>query len=120
MPAGAVVGHVHLQVGETGAAERFYRDALGFDVTCRYPGGSFFGAGGYHHQLAANSWNSRGARSRPAGMAGLDRVEVVLRDGASLAAIEARARAAGLGVAAEDGATVLHDPWGTAIALVAG
>lgn len=44
MPAGSVVGHAHLQVGDTAAAERFYSDLLGFEVTCRYPGGGFFGA----------------------------------------------------------------------------
>jgi catechol 2,3-dioxygenase len=120
MPAGGVVGHVHLQVGDTATAERFYRDLLGFEVTCRYPGGSFFGAGGYHHQLAANSWNSRGAGQRPDRMAGLDRVELVVRDRAVRSAIEERARAAGLGTAAASDGTVLRDPWGTAIALVSG
>ena len=44
-PEGGVVGHVHLQVGETEEAERFYRDVLGFDVASRYPGASFFGSG---------------------------------------------------------------------------
>ncbi|GAA0596281.1 VOC family protein [Craurococcus roseus] len=120
MPAGGVVGHVHLQVGDTVAAELFYRDLLGFDVTCRYPGGSFFGAGGYHHQLAANAWNSRGAGPRPDRMAGLDAVELVVPDGAARIAVEGRARAAGLGVEGEGAARVLRDPWGTAITLVAG
>ena len=54
MPSGGRIGHVHLQVGALEAAERFYVDALGFDVTCRYPGATFLGAGGYHHQLATN------------------------------------------------------------------
>jgi catechol 2,3-dioxygenase len=91
----AVIGHVHLQVGDTVRAERFWRDLLGFEVTCRCPSGSFFGAGGYHHQLAANTWNSRGVGSRPDRMAGL--------------------RAGHDG----DGA-VLCDPWGTAISLHVG
>ncbi len=120
MPAGSVIGHVHLQVGDTAAAERFYRDLLGCDVTCRYPGASFFGAGGYHHQLAANTWNSRGAGPRPAGMAGLDRVELVVRDGSALSGIQQRAQAASLGIEADGDGAVLRDPWGTAITLVSG
>jgi catechol 2,3-dioxygenase len=110
---------VHLQVGDTAEAERFYGDLLGFEVTCRYPGGSFFGAGGYHHQLAANSWNSRGAGPRPNSMAGLDAVELVVRDGATWGAIERRARAADLVIESDGDGTLLRDPWGTAIAVVA-
>lgn len=120
MPACSVVGHVHLQVGDTAAAEGFYRDLLGFDVTCRYPGGSFFGAGGYHHQLAANTWNSRGAGPRPDGMAGLDGFELVVRDRAARAAIERPAQAAGLSLEPRGDRTRLRDPWGTAITLVSG
>jgi catechol 2,3-dioxygenase len=119
MPEGGIVGHVHLQVGDTAEAERFYGDLLGFEVTCRYPGGSFFGAGGYHHQLAANSWNSRGAGPRPNSMAGLDAVELVVRDGATWGAIERRARAADLVIESDGDGTLLRDPWGTAIAVVA-
>jgi catechol 2,3-dioxygenase len=51
------IGHVHLQTPAIPEAEAFWTDN-GFDVTARYPGGSFFGAGGYHHQIAANVWQS--------------------------------------------------------------
>jgi catechol 2,3-dioxygenase len=120
MPDDSVIGHVHLQVGDTTTAERFYRDLLGFEVTCRYPGGSFFGAGGYHHQLAANTWNTRGTGPRPDRMAGLDGVELVVRDGAARGAIEERARAAGLRPESDGDGSVLRDPWSTAITLVSG
>jgi catechol 2,3-dioxygenase len=120
MPASSVIGHVHLQVGDTAAVERFYRDLLGFEVTCRYPGGSFFGAGGYHHQLAANTWNSRGAGPRPNGMAGLDGFELAVRGDAMREAIKARVRAAGLVLEADAGGTMLRDPWGIAITLISG
>src|SRR5699024_6496272 len=63
-PDEGIVGHVHLQVGDLADADGFYRDLLGFDVTTRYPGASFYGSGGYHHQLAGNIWNSRGAPVR--------------------------------------------------------
>lgn len=114
-PGDGLIGHVHLQVGDTGVADRFYRDVLGFDIAARYPGASFYGSGGYHHQLAGNAWNSRRAGTRPAGSAGLDRVEIILRDAAELDAIGARAEDAQLQLT-PDGQT-LHDTWGTAIAL---
>lgn len=61
MPDGTRMGHVHLQVGDVPAAEAWYRD-LGFDVTARYgPQASFLSAGGYHHHVAVNAWQSRGA-----------------------------------------------------------
>lgn len=77
MPAGSVVGHVHLQVGAIPAAETFYTSALGMKIKTRYPGGSFYASGDYHHHLATNIWNSRGARPLAGGETGL--AEVVLR-----------------------------------------
>ena len=116
-PEGGSVGHVHLQVGDTAEADRFYRDVLGLDIAARYPGASFYGSGGYHHQLAGNVWNSRRAGVRPQGMAGLDAVEIVVRSAADLAAITARVEGAGMeSIKTTDGLT-LHDPWGTAITL---
>lgn len=117
MPQGSRIGHIHLQVGETGAAERFYQGLLGFDLMARYPGASFFGAGGYHHQIGANAWNSRGAGERPAGKAGLDRFEIVVRDRPAIEAIASRAEAADRKPAAIDGGILLRDPWGTEVAL---
>ncbi|ONG56010.1 glyoxalase [Pseudoroseomonas deserti] len=93
-PDGTSIGHVHLQVGDTAAAEAFYAGRLGFGVTARYQGGSFFGADGYHHQLAANVWNSAGAGPRDLPSTGLAEVEIIGdRDERHL------------------------DPWGTAITL---
>jgi len=116
-PAGGSIGHVHLQVGDTELADRFYRDVLGFDVVARYPGASFFGSGGYHHQLAGNVWNSRRAGQRPHGMAGLGAVGIVARDEAEREAIVRRAEAAGVATAAAAGGLALRDPWGTEIIL---
>lgn len=116
-PEGGSIGHVHLQVGDTGEADRFYRDVLGLDIAARYTGASFYGSGGYHHQLAGNVWNSRRAGKRPKRMAGLDGVEVIVRDAADLAAIAARADSAGIKSTTNTGDLTLHDPWGTAITL---
>ena len=59
------------------AAEAFYGDLLGFDVTCRYPGASFFGSGGYHHQIATNIWSSRNASPRLEPVTGLGTLRVL-------------------------------------------
>jgi catechol 2,3-dioxygenase len=104
-PEGTVVGHVHLQVGAVPEAEAFYAGTLGLPVTAHYPGAAFFGAGGYHHHLAANVWNSRGAGVRSYPSTGLAEVEVLAAP-AELAAIRARA-----------GEEALSDPWGTVIRL---
>ena len=106
-PDGTVVGHVHLQVGAVPEAEAFYAGTLGFAITAHYPGAAFYGSGGYHHHLATNVWNSRGATARSPST-GLAAVEI-LADPTSLAAITARS----------GGATDLVDPWGTRITLTA-
>lgn len=69
-PDSTRIGHVHLQTTDIPAAEAFWT-GLGMEVTARYPGGSFFGAGGYHHQIATNVWASGGQPSRRPEMAGL-------------------------------------------------
>ncbi|MDO5704193.1 MAG: VOC family protein [Paracoccus sp. (in: a-proteobacteria)] len=100
-PPGTVIGHVHLQVGDIPQAESFYAGQLGFDLTSRRPGASFYATGGYHHHLATNTWNSRGAGQRAPGTAGL--AEVVLSaDAESLERL---------------GATSFADPWGNRITL---
>lgn len=116
-PVDGSIGHVHLQVGDTGEADRFYRDVLGLDIAARYPGARFYGSGGYHHQLAGNVWNSRRAGKRPEEMAGLDAVEILVRNPQDLAAISARAESVGIASITNTNGLTLHDPWGTAITL---
>ncbi|MDR4532933.1 VOC family protein [Glutamicibacter sp. PS] len=63
--AAATVGHVHLQVGDVATAKDFYVDTLGFDSTSQLGDQALFvSAGGYHHHMAMNVWNSRGAGPR--------------------------------------------------------
>ena len=86
MPAGTVMGHVHLHVGDLDAAAAFYHAALGLDkVVWSYPGALFLSAGGYHHHLGTNTWAAGAARAgdgrsaaarvgdRPAGRGGRGR-----------------------------------------------
>jgi catechol 2,3-dioxygenase len=116
MPAGSVVGHVHLRVGDIPAADAFYRDGLGLALTARYPGGSFFSSGGYHHHLAANVWSSRGAGPRPLPTTGLASLDLVADD---TAFADLAARAARLGGKSQpDGSVLVEDPWRNALALV--
>jgi catechol 2,3-dioxygenase len=58
---GVTIGHIHLQVTNLQSAEQFYHATLGFDVTQRtFPGALFLAAGGYHHHIGLNVWNTRG------------------------------------------------------------
>lgn len=115
MPEGTGMGHIHLRVGDTVAAEAFYRDLLGFDLMVHYPGASFLASGGYHHHIAGNIWGSRGAGPRRPGEAGLDRFEVVARGEVDFAAMRERILAGG-GSEAE-GAPTIADPWGNRLVL---
>lgn len=104
-PEGTVVGHVHLQVGDVSQAEIFYTSTLGLPVMARYPGAAFYGSGGYHHHIATNVWNSRGAGVRTYPSTGL--AELTL-------AVDAEARAA---IVAAGGSDSMSDPWGTIVSL---
>lgn len=118
MPEGSVVGHIHLQVGDIATAERFYGNVLGFAITCRYPGAVFFGSGGYHHQLAANIWNSRGAGLTEESATGLDRFEIKLQSKALLDSILERVHSANIATANTPKGITLRDPWGVELILL--
>lgn len=114
------VGHVHLQVGDVARARHFYVDLLGFEVTqSDYPGALFVSAGGYHHHLAMNVWNSRGAGPRAATL-GLGDVAVQVPARADLDALVARMRAAGEPVRDDGASAVVVDPWGTQVTVRVG
>ncbi|WP_129339508.1 VOC family protein [Cellulomonas endophytica] len=107
---GAVVGHVHLQVGDVPTARAFYVDALGFDVTAEWHGALFVSAGGYHHHLAMNTWNSAGAGPRASSL-GLGEVRITVPGADDLGALADRVRHAGV-VAVPEGASLrFEDPW---------
>ena len=79
LPAGTVLGHMHLRVSSLASAEGFYVGRLGFDVTNRtYPGALFVSAAGYHHHLGLNVWGGEGARRPADGSLGLVSFEVVV------------------------------------------
>lgn len=115
LASGTRMGHVHLRVGDTAAAERFYGDVLGFELMVRYPGASFLASGGYHHHIAGNVWQSRGAGPRQTGEAGLDHFEIIARDPMSFDAMRTRILAGG-GADLASGVSV-SDPWGNRLVL---
>jgi catechol 2,3-dioxygenase len=79
LPGGTTMGHVHLRVADVDETVRFYRDALGFGLMAQLgPQAAFLSAGGYHHHLGANTWESRGAPPPPPGSATLAHATVVL------------------------------------------
>ncbi len=114
-PAGSVVGHVHLQAGALPPAEDFYAKLLGFDITTNYPGATFYSAEGYHHHVATNIWNSRGAAPRSFPATGLVEMEIRAPQ-AFVTAAESRLKAP---VAHNDRGLALADPWGTPVVLIA-
>lgn len=109
------IGHVHLKVADLDRALAFYRDVLGFEVTQFYPGAAFLSAGGYHHHIGLNTWESRGGSPPPRGATGLYHVAIRYPTRAALADAFRRLEAAGIGLdgASDHGvseALYLHDP----------
>jgi catechol 2,3-dioxygenase len=112
---GAVVGHVHLSVGDTATAKEFYVDRLGFETTIAMGTQALFvSAGGYHHHMAMNTWNSAGA-GRRARTLGLGQVDIVVPGADDIGALGERMSHYGIGTR-DDGQTVsFDDPWGNLI-----
>ncbi len=114
----ASVGHIHLQVGDVDVARRFYVDGLGFDVMLDWHGALFVAAGGYHHHLAMNTWNSAGAGPRSSSL-GLGEVAISLPTADDVAALGDRMRHLGVDPR-DDGETLaFEDPWRNLIRVAA-
>ena len=87
------IGHIHLQVTSLQSAEEFYHETLGFDVTQRsFPGALFVAAGGYHHHIGLNVWNSRAGSPLKEGTAGLVRFGIRVASGDAVRSLGARLR----------------------------
>jgi catechol 2,3-dioxygenase len=118
LPGGTVMGHVHLKVAEIADTVAFYRDVLGFGLMAQLgPYAAFFAAGGYHHHLGANVWESAGATPPPAGSAALRHATVRLPDDAERDRVLARVETAGQRVEDGDGGRLVRDPSGNALVL---
>jgi catechol 2,3-dioxygenase len=118
LPAGTVIGHVHLFVGDLEQAAEFYHAGLGLDqVVWSYPGALFLSAGGYHHHLGTNTW-AVGAMPAGDNDARLLEWEILLPTSADVEAALASIAASGARVTGGAGNGVATDPWGTTVRLL--
>ncbi|KKN21242.1 hypothetical protein LCGC14_0927450, partial [marine sediment metagenome] len=121
--AHASVGHVHLKVADLERAITFYRDILGFDLNQKFgTQAAFLGAGGYHHHIGLNTWESAGATPPPNGYTGLYHSAFLYPDRAALATVLKRVLEAGIPLdgAADHGvseAIYLRDPDGNGVEI---
>jgi catechol 2,3-dioxygenase len=117
------IGHVHLKVADIDRALGFYLDVLGFELTTRMgSAAAFLSAGGYHHHIGLNTWDSRGGSPPPPGTTGLYHVAIRYPDRATLADAVRRLADAGIPLdgASDHGvseAIYLRDPDGNGIEL---
>jgi catechol 2,3-dioxygenase len=121
--AGTRIGHVHLKVADLDRSLAFYRDVLGFEVTQRYGGQAvFLSAGGYHHHIGLNTWESKGGRPPAPGTTGLYHTAILYPDRAALAdalrrLVEAGIRLDGASDHGVSEALYLSDPDGNGVEL---
>lgn len=112
---GTILGHIHLKVSDVPRANAFYRDALGLQEQAQLPSAAFLSAGGYHHHVGLNSWQSAGAQPAPDSAPGLRRVEFALGDAQAVEAVERGLADAGWEAAREPdegGSLSVRDPDG--------
>ncbi len=120
---GARIGHVHLRVSDLRRSLGFYEGVLGFRVTQRMgEGAAFLAAGGYHHHIGLNTWESAGGKPPARGTTGLYHIAILYPDRASLAAALRRVIAEGIPLdgASDHGvseAVYLRDPDGNGVEL---
>jgi catechol 2,3-dioxygenase len=109
LPDGTTMGHVHLCVRDVDETVGFYRDRLGMGLTAQLGDqAAFLGAGGYHHHIGGNTWETRGAEHAPEGAARLLRFTIVLPDEEDVARVAERI-----------GGTEVLDPSGNPLGLAA-
>ena len=97
LPAGTVMGHIHLSASDLSKTEDFYTNVLDYQVVCRYGGQALFiSTGNYHHHIGLNTWQSNGRPALPDHAAGLKSYTVVLKDEAYAVSVRDRLQAAGM------------------------
>jgi catechol 2,3-dioxygenase len=118
LPDGTVVGHTHLRVADIDGTVAFYRDVLGFSLAAELRSmAAFLGAGGYHHHVGANIWESAGASPAPPGSATLRHAEILLPDRKELDRVAGRVADAGQEPEVRDDGVMVRDPSGNMLLL---
>jgi catechol 2,3-dioxygenase len=120
LPDGSIVGHTHLRVANVDDTVAFYRDLLGFGLMAQLgPQAAFLSAGGYHHHIGANTWESGGASPAPPGTATLRHAAIVFPDAEERDRVAARVADAGQEPEAREEGVLVRDPSGNALLLAA-
>jgi len=118
LPPGTVMGHIHLRVASIPETVEFFRDVLGFGLIAQLRDqAAFLSAGGYHHHVGANTWESAGAPPAPVGTASLRHATIVLPDADERASVVARVERGGLPIRDLDGVPAVSDPAGNTLVL---
>jgi 3,4-dihydroxy-9,10-secoandrosta-1,3,5(10)-triene-9,17-dione 4,5-dioxygenase len=104
------MGHVVIPVSDDVEALRFYTDVLGFGHMTDYPSASFVSAGGYHHHIGMNAWESAGASPAPERAAQMVHYEILLPDDDTLSAAVERVQAHGVEITQVDEGWLFRDP----------
>jgi catechol 2,3-dioxygenase len=118
LPTGTVMGHVHLRVAEIPQTIAFYRDVLGFGLMAQLGShAAFLGAGGYHHHLGANTWESQGAPQAPSDSATLKQATILLPDKAARDLVADRLSDNGYEPQVTSTGLLVHDPSGNPVAV---
>jgi len=118
LPAGTIMGHIHLHVSDLKKAEEFYVNGLGFKIVSHYPQALFISSGGYHHHIAINTWQGVGATKRLKNMVGLNWYTIVFPDVEMRKQAINRLKNIGATISEDDGLFVTEDPAGNYIHLV--
>jgi catechol 2,3-dioxygenase len=120
LDAATKLGHMHLKVANARQAQAFYSNVLGFDLMMMYgPSAAFVSAGGYHHHIGMNAWNSAGAPPPPPESIGLRYFVTRLPNLKALGRVVDRVRAAGVETEETDQGFLLRDPSQNALVLSA-
>ncbi|MGJ9458756.1 VOC family protein [Oceanobacillus sp. CF4.6] len=118
LPAGTVMGHIHLHVSELEKTEQFYREGLGFDVVNRYGGQALFiSTGNYHHHIGLNTWNGLDAPTPPVNSPGLESFTLTFPNSEERNQVVGHLINIGASVAEEKDTFITHDPSGNRIVL---
>jgi catechol 2,3-dioxygenase len=118
LPAGTVMGHIHLHVSELAKTEEFYTKGLGFEVVCRYGVQALFiSSGKYHHHIGLNTWNGVGAPKPPENSVGLKSYTLIYDNEDTLKQVINQLKTLGATVSEEDGSIFTTDPSGNRIRL---
>jgi catechol 2,3-dioxygenase len=120
MPEGTKVGHIHLRIGNIQQGADFYHKLLGFDIMAQIRGALFVSAGGYHHHIGLNIWQSRGASPPPANAVGMREFKIVVPEADALTPVLNRLDNAGEKYQRESNTVKLSDPWQNHIVLTVG